>query len=250
MSRERISRACLVAAALLVSSAGSAETAAQSSDPAAARCTAQQPWPARFTLEYTVVASRSGLSLEGENELEFRNDGGRYTLNSSTRSVLYKARQDSRGTVQGRALKPGEYVEQNQRRDATTTTIDWPAGTVRFSAAPNAPGQVAPLLQDRLSMLLQLGERVQHQRDGDVVLPVAGTRSVAEYRFERRGKESVELPAGTFDTVRLQRRDLARNESIDVWLAPGTCWLPVKLRYTDDRGYVVENLLRRAAFDQ
>ncbi len=247
MSSERVRLAVARGVVALLLAAGSAS--AQPAD-GTARCTAQQPWPAHFTLEYTVVASRSGLSLEGENELQYRNDNGRYMLNSSTRSVLYKARQDSRGTVEGRVLKPGEYVEQNQRRDATTTTIDWNAGTVRFSAAPDAPGQVAPLLQDRLSMLLQLGERVQHQRDGDVVLQVAGVRSVAEYRFERRGKESVDLPAGSFETIRLQRRDLARNEAIDVWLAPGTCWLPVKLRYTDDRGYVVENLLRRALFDQ
>lgn len=245
MSSERAS----VVSGLIALLLAAANATAQPTDGAAPRCTAQQPWPSHFTLEYTVVASRSGLSLEGENELQFRNDGGRYTLNSSTRSVLYKARQDSRGTVQGRVLKPGEYVEQNQRRDATTTTIDWSAGTVHFSAAPDAPGQVAPLLQDRLSMLLQLGERVQQQRDGDVVLRVAGVRSVADYRFERRGKESVDLPAGSFDTVRLQRRDLVRNEAIEVWLAPGACWLPVKLRYTDDRGYVVENLLRRAVFD-
>jgi hypothetical protein len=245
LSRERAWLAFALAATLLAAGAA----AAQPGDGAAPRCTPQQPWPAHFTLEYAVVASRGGLSLEGENELQFRNEGGRYALNSSTRSVLYKARQDSRGAVQGRALKPGEYVEQNQRREPTTTTIDWSAGTVRFSAAPDAPGHVAPLLQDRLSMLLQLGEQAQRQRDGDVVLPVAGVRSVAEYRFERRGTESVELPAGTFDTVRLQRRDLVRNEAIEVWLAPSTCWLPVKLRYTDDRGYVVENLLRRAVFD-
>lgn len=216
---------------------------------AAAHCSAQQPWPARFTLEYTVIASRSGLSLEGENELQFRSDGGRYEMSSSTRSALYKARQDSRGTLQGRALRPVEYTEQTQRREPATTTADWPAGTIRFSAAPDVPGSVVPLLQDRLSMLLQLGERAQRQSDGDLVLPVAGLRSVAEYRFERRGTESIELPAGTFDTVRLQRRDPVRQEAVEVWLAPGSCWLPVKLRFTDERGVVIENQLRRASFD-
>jgi hypothetical protein len=246
LSSERRLRSCLLAAALSLCTGGAL---AQAGEGGTARCTAQQPWPPRFTLEYTVVASRGGLSLEGENELQFRNDGGQYSLNSSTRSVLYRARQDSRGSVLGRVLKPAEYVEQNQRREATTTTIDWPAGTVRFSAAPDSPGHAAPMLQDRLSMLLQVGEQVRHQREGDVVLAVAGVRSVAEYRFERRGKESVELPAGTFEAVRLLRRDSARNEAIEVWLAPSACWLPVKLRYTDDRGYVVENLLRRAVFD-
>ncbi len=239
----------LLAALMHTASTAAAQPGSAASVAAAARCTPQQPWPVRFTLEYTVIASRSGLSLEGENELQFRSDGGRYEMSSSTRSALYKARQDSRGTLQGRVLRPAEYTEQTQRREPATTTVDWPAGTIRFSAAPDVAGSVVPLLQDRLSMLLQLGERAQRQGDGDVVLPVAGLRSVADYRFERRGAESIELPAGTFDAVRLQRRDPVRQEAVEVWLAPGSCWLPVKLRFTDERGVVIENQLRRASFD-
>lgn len=224
---------------------------AQPADQAVAKgaCPAQQPWPPRITLEYTVVASRSGLTLDGETTLQFRSDGADYALSSSTRSVLYGMRQDSRGTVQGRALRPSEYTEQRQGRASTTTTLDWSAGTVRFSAAADAPGTIAPLMQDRLSVLLQLSERAQHQRDGDVVLPVAGVRSIASYRFERHGTERVSVPAGSFDTVRLVRRDTKRDEAIELWLAPANCWLPVKMRFTDDRGLIVENQLRSASFE-
>lgn len=249
MSSERPGRArrCLGALLLLACVTAVAQPAEQPGAPGP--CSAQQPWPPRFTLEYTVLASRSGLTLQGENELQFRSDGADYTLRSSTRSILYSARQDSRGTVQGRTLRPSEYIEHRQRREPTTTTIDWPAGTVRFTAAADAPGATVPLLQDRLSMLLQLGERAQRQRDGDVVLPVAGVRNIAAYRFERRGTERVSVPAGSFDTVRMERRDTRRDEALELWLAPASCWLPVKMRFTDDRGLIVENQLRSVSFE-
>jgi hypothetical protein len=251
----RTGRRTLAALLLLACGTVGAQPAAPPTAPAAEQpgakglCSAQQPWPARFTFVYTVVASRSGLTLEGENELQFRSEGADYTLTSATRSTLYRARQDSRGTVQGRTLRPSEYTEHRQRREPTTTTIDWPSGTVRFTAAADAPGTTVPLLQDRLSMLLQLGERAQRQRDGDVVLPVAGVRNIASYRFERRGTERVSVPAGSFDTVRFERRDTKRDEALELWLAPASCWLPVKMRFTDDRGLTVENQLRSASFD-
>lgn len=240
-------RRCLGALLLLACATAVAQPADQ--PVAKGACSAQQPWPARFTLEYTVLASRGGLTLDGETTLQFRSDGAEYTLSSSTRSLLYGARQDSRGTVQDRTLRPSVYTEQRQRRAPTTTTIDWPAGTVRFSAAADAPGAIVPLMQDRLSMLLQLGERAQRQRDGDVVLPVAGVRNVAAYRFERRGTERISVPVGSFDTVRLERRDTRRDEAFELWLAPANCWLPVKMRFTDDRGLIVENQLRSASFE-
>jgi hypothetical protein len=237
----------LIALLLVACATAGAQPAAQPESKSP--CSAQQPWPARFAFEYTVIASRSGLSLEGENELLFRSDGARYELSSSTRSTLYRARQGSRGTVQGRMLRPSEYVEQRQGRDPATTTIDWSAGTVRFTAAADAMATPVPLLQDRLSMLLQLGERARRQHEGDVVLPVVGVRNITSYRFERRGAERVSVPAGTFDTVRLERRDTKRDEALELWLAPASCWLPVKMRFTDDRGLTVENQLRSASFD-
>ena len=58
MSSERRLRSCLLAAALSLCTGGAL---AQAGEGGTARCTAQQPWPPRFTLEYTVVASRGGL---------------------------------------------------------------------------------------------------------------------------------------------------------------------------------------------
>lgn len=222
---------------------------APSAEPTAAPCTAEQPWPPRLVMEFAVQASRGLLGLEGVNELSFAVEGKRYWLRSSTRSLLFSAQQESRGSVDGRVLRPEEYVEQNQRRGPTTTTIDWAAQRVQFSANRDAPARTLPLLQDRLTLLLQLGERLRvAPGDGQIEVPVAGLRQVSPYRFKRRGTEAVKLPAGTFDTVHLERLS-EPGGAMEVWLAPSLCWLPVQLRYTDERGLVVENRLRRVSFD-
>lgn len=229
--------------------AGPVPAPAPAAAPPAASCTAELPWPPRLAMEFVVQASRGVLGLEGINELSFVVEGTSYRMRSSTRSLLFSAQQDSRGSVEGRVLRPEEYVEQNQRRGPTTTTIDWAAQRVQFSANRDAPARTLPLLQDRLTLLLQLGERLRSAREhGEIEVPVAGLRHVSPYRFKRRGTEAVSVPAGTFDTVRVERLS-EPGGAMEVWLAPSLCWLPVQLRYIDERGLVVENRLRRVSFD-
>jgi hypothetical protein len=68
------------------------------------------------------------------------------------------------------------------------------------------------------------------------------------YRFERRGGEALALPPpiGRTDTHRLERAMTAEHDRIELWLAPSLCWLPVRLRFTDDKGQVIDNRLREA----
>ena len=49
--------------------------------------------------------------------------------------------------------------------------------------------------------------------------------------------------------VRLERLP-APGGAMEIWLAPSLCWLPVRLRYTDERGLVVDNRLRRVSLDE
>lgn len=217
-------------------------------------CDAQAPLPARFRLVFDAQASRGPLTLDGENELVFDSDGSRYTLRSSTRSVLFSAEQTSSGELAGDAPKallvPHQYAEKTQRRAARTTSIDWAAGTVSFSANEAAPAKPRPGMQDRLSMLLQAGQQLRRQQGkGAVELLVAGVRHLSTYRLELRGSDPLDLPAGRFDAWRLERPLDAEHDGIEIWIAPALCWLPVRLRYTDDRGQVIQNRLREARFD-
>jgi len=241
------SRRLLLALGLVASLAPLAGAAQVAGTPA---CDAQSPLPARFRLDFVAQASRGPFTLEGENELVFGIEGGRYALRSATRSLLFSAEQRSAGDVRGALLVPREYTERSQRRPPKSTRIDWDRGSVQFSANKDGPSVTEPLLQDRLSLLVQVGQQLRAQQArGAVVLPVAGVRHVNTYRLELRGAETLELPAGRFETWRLERPLTAEQDGIEVWVAPQLCWLPVRLRFTDDHGQVIQNQLRAASFD-
>ncbi|MGD8630929.1 MAG: DUF3108 domain-containing protein, partial [Gammaproteobacteria bacterium] len=89
-------------------------------------------------------------------------------------------------------------------------------------------------LASQLAMMLAL-------RAGktDMAFNIADDGKLREYRFKVVGKETLELPAGTFDTVKITRlRDNNKRETY-VWCAPELNYLPVRIwqREKDDREY-------------
>lgn len=216
-------------------------------------CDAATPLPPRFRLDYLAQASRGPLSLDGENDLVFDSAHGQYTLRSATRSVLFTGEQTSRGALkaEGQALLlvPARFEERRGRCEPRNVEIDWAGKVVRFSANPDGSAVPVPRLQDRLSVLVQAGQQLRAQaQPAAVALPVAGARQVSTYRLELRGSESLDLPIGRIDAVKLERPLDAEHDGLELWLAPSLCWLPVRMRFTDDRGQVVQNQLRAARF--
>jgi hypothetical protein len=100
-------------------------------------------------------------------------------------------------------------------------------------------------MQDRLSLLVQLAWRSRSDPGASTLeIPVAGQRSSSTYVFVAREAEAVASLAGRFDAVKFERLQQGGNDLLEVWLAPGLCSLPVRLRFSDDRGTVIEQTLR------
>lgn len=218
---------------------------------ASAECGDAAAWPPPFRLVFEATATRSLLWITGESDLVLTRDGDGYVLVSETNAAgFYHARQSSRGLVAAGGLVPVEYTEQRGRRPQETATFDWRARRVRFSAAAQF-AETRPRMQDRLSLLLELGRLAKLQPAASFAeVPVAGVRHASVYRFERRGTETLELPAGRFDAVKLERPADApgndRHDRLEVWLAPALCWLPVRVRYADERGMTIDQQLKSA----
>lgn len=215
-------------------------------------CPAANEWPAKLRLEYDVTASRGPLSISGDSVLLFERAGNAYTIGIDTDSSgLYHARQTSRGTIGTSGLRPVEYVEARGKRTPQTTTIDWDAKTMRFSAAPDAFATPLPGLQDRASLLLQLALhlRAASSSAATIELPLASSRRVTPYKFGRRGSEKLKVPVGTVDAVRLEREVDDEHDKIEAWFGPAWCGLPVRIRYTDKNGGVIDHRLRAVRID-
>jgi hypothetical protein len=240
------------------------------------------PLPLQFRLDYSAQATLGPLALDGDTELTFERSDDHYTLRSDTRAPMVGAEQRSRGriVIEGAAgtrrvlLMPAEFVERSGRRDPRTVRIEGAGGRVSFSANAGEPATAPPGLQDKLSLLLQAGQQLRIGLDGaapgasgasasasagahantaaakaPIELPVAGARRISTYRLLLRGAETLDLPAGRIDTWKLERPRDAEHDGLEAWVAPSLCWLPVRLRFTDERGTVIENRLRAARFD-
>lgn len=219
--------------------------------PAAAECGAADAWPPPFRLEFDATATRSPLWITGDSDLVFTRADDGYSLVSETNAAgFYHARQSSRGVVAAGGLVPIEYTERRGRRPQATTKFDWRAHRVSFSAATDV-AETRARMQDRLSLLLELGRALKLRPAATVVeVPVAGVRNTSLYRFEVRGRQTLELPVGRIDAVKLERPADApgneRHDRLEVWLAPALCWLPVRVRYADDRGMTIDQQLKGA----
>lgn len=159
----------------------------------------------------------------------------------------------SRGRVYAHGLAPQHYSEKTISRAEWSTDFDWDTRRVTFSTR-KFERELQEGMQDRLSFqfqLMVLGQRLAHrfQPGFSLTLPVGARNDLAAYRFDVVGNEWVKTGAGEFNAVKVERPagPHASDSRIEAWLAPEIGWLPVKLRFTDRRANVTENVLSEMA---
>ena len=211
------------------------EEAAPSPAPAP---TAAAVVPPPVRLRYAVRARSHGIELPGQAELEWRHDGRDYELRLSLHAPLLPTRtQRSTGQLTAQGLAPTRFSDH--RRSEEATHFDRRAQQITFSNN-RAPVPLQDGAQDRLSVLMQLGALLSASggagRD-TLSLQVAGTGDAEPWQFHIEGEETLELPGGRVRALRLVR--LPRHEydqKLELWLAPGQDYAPVRLRLTGPEG--------------
>jgi len=108
-------------------------------------------------------------------------------------------------------------------------TVDEGKGPSTYAAVPG--------MVERNTTPLALGLAL---RDGQqqIALPVAVRQGVQTQNFKVTGKETVKVPAGSFNAVQVDRTDAERGFS--AWYAPDRYLLPVKLSQHDGGDMVME----------
>lgn len=126
-----------------------------------------------------------------------------------------------------------EFKRADQPKDNFRLTFNWKDAVVRSSAGEMRPLQTGMI--DRLSMQIAIQNWVIDQKGepGPQELTVDKVEEdrVRTYRFRITGRESVETPAGTFETVRVERVDDPKKSTIS-WLAPSRGYLAVQVQQT------------------
>jgi len=148
----------------------------------------------------------------------------------------------SRGEVTADGLRPLEFRHERVG-GLDTAAFDWTRRTVAYAGREDA---VAPRAQDMLSMYYQLV--LLAPASGAVELPIATGRKLENYRFEVVGDEAVALPSGERRATRLKTR--SGGDTIELWIGTGTRGLPLKIRFTDRKGEVFDQVADEIDFQE
>jgi hypothetical protein len=194
-------------------------------------------------LHYELQVRSRGLTVEGSARLDWQQDGQRYDARLELAAPGLRPRvQQSSGAIDAGGLSPERFSDRSRSEQATH--FDRGTGRVVFSNNQPQADWIAGM-QDRLSVLLQLAMLAAAQpgrwRPGtQVVIPTATTREADEWIFRVLAEEALVLPGGTLSALKLER--LPRREfdqKVELWLAPGLAYAPVRLRLTNpDGGWV------------
>ncbi|MEJ6021547.1 DUF3108 domain-containing protein [Ramlibacter sp. PS4R-6] len=198
----------------------------------------RMPPSARFN--YDLSARQKGFPLSGSGRLDWRNDGHEYEARLTLSAPLLPTRvQHSTGLVTAQGLAPVRF--SNKVRSEEAVHFDRERGKVVFST--NKPEAVLePGVQDRLSIILQLGamlagEPSRYPAGSHITVQVASTQVAEPWTFTVQGSETLALPGGRVQAVRLTREPRKEYDvKVELWLAPGAAYAPVRLRLTQPNG--------------
>lgn len=211
--------------------------------------------PPSADLIYSISARQRGFNLNGDATLTWRAGDGKYSINAESRVALLGklTENSSRGTVDSYGLAPAEFHEKRFRKEPETATFDREGKTITFTdgkhSYPIKGGE-----QDRVSISWQLAAVARAAKEkfkagSEWQFFVVGPRDADPWTFRVVGREKIQAGAaiGTVDAVHVLREPPpgSKDQTLDLWLAPGQEWYPVKLRFTDnDRDFVEQTLER------
>jgi len=199
---------------------------------------AAEPKLPELQLRYAAVWS--GMNL-GEIVVTLKPEGGPdcYRYESRTHPVglvrmFYgKPRETSDFCVSGGNVVPKRF--SYDARDGFTLDFDPASGKVK-----DGTGRVRDIpasAQDRfgLQQAVRLWVIANESREdpGSVEFAMVDEDRVRVYRFAITARERIEIPAGTFDTVKVERVDSPKRIS-RYWIAPERGWMPIKVESGKD----------------
>ena len=193
---------------------------------------AAEPKLPELSLAY--AAAWNGITL-GDIVVTLKPEGAadcyRYESSSNpvglVRMFYGKPRETSEFCIAGGKVVPKHFAYE---RGDDSFTLDFDLGKVK-----DGRGNVRDIpanAQDRFGLQqavrLWVLERERSQNPGSVEFAMVDDEHVRTYRFAITGRERVELPAGAFETVKVERVDNP-NRISRFWIAPEVGWMPVKV---------------------
>lgn len=232
----------LTATLLATSGAPAAETSAGPSQ--------SFRFPASARMRYVLSGEVARTAYQAPLLLHWHQDGATYDARleiPATATTPGSLVQRSSGRIAADGLAPTRFVDRG--RNGLTVHFDRERQRVLFSA--NAPElALTPGTQDRLSVAFHLaamlaGSPGTHPAGSRIALQTVGPRDAEWWLLSVEGTESLALPAGRVQAVKLMRRTRRPSESnVEFWFAPALAYLPVRIKTTQPQGDFVDQQLQ------
>ena len=208
--------------------------------------------PPSTELHYIISAKQSGIPLDGSALVKWNVSGASFQLSSEARSSLLGKILDSKseGAIDQYGLAPALSTEKRWRKQATTASFDRQNKLITFSAS-DANYPIKGGEQDRNSVIWQLisvarAVPAKFVPGSSWTFFVVGQRDAEPWIFKVVKQEKITTPLGdmgSLHVIRLPPPD-SKGQQLDIWLAPGREWYPVRMRFTDpDRDYIEQSLV-------
>ena len=213
--------------------------------------------PPSAQLHYAIKADRSGLSLAGEATVNWQLGTEKthpsYSITTETRAAIFGKilEANSHGIIDSYGLAPLQYDEKPRNKAGTQTHFDRDKKQITFSSSDDN----YPLLggeQDRTSVVWQLVSLARaapkkFTPKSDWIFFVAGRRDAEKWTFTVEETVTLATPMGKMATVHLIKAPPpdSKEQRLDIWLAPGNEWYPVRLKFSDADGDTIDQQLDR-----
>ena len=221
--------------------------AAQAQDAAGAAL----PVPPPKRLLYEVKAESKGfpISLSAKGELLWAHDGKNYDARMEISHFLLGTRvQTSKGAITPRGLEPLRFGDKTRKESEVAAHFQRDKSKVSFSA--NTPdAALEPGAQDNLSVFMQVAALLgahngRFPGGASASFQAIGPRSAETWVFKIVQSETLKLPGGELQTVKLTRDPVNENDArAEMWMAPSLGYLPARIRLSS-KDDVVDQLWR------
>jgi hypothetical protein len=207
---------------------------------------AAQP-PQKVKIDFAVT---SGTLQLGEGHDVLVHDGRKYSVVSETKTVgvaalFYKlnVRRESSGLLTGDGLRPLRFEEVNSRKPRRAVEFDWSAGQVKLTDGDKIETEtLSANTFDPASLPYAFAFAQSNQESMKVF--IADGKRVTDYEYRIIGKEMLKTPLGDMETLHFQKvREPDDKRGLEFWLSVERHYLPVKIRYVEKNGTVVDSTI-------
>ena len=197
---------------------------------------AAEPKLPELNMKYAVTWRGMGL---GSAVITLKPQGGadcyRYESQSEpaglVRMFYGKPRETSDFCLRGGKVVPQHFEFNNPKSEKDSYTLAFGGGKVRGDdkAERDIPADAQDRFGIQQAVRLWVLEHLKSEPGAETVeFAMVDDHRIRRYRFAITGRETVEVPAGRFETVLVQRVD-DKKKTTKFWLAPERDYMPVRV---------------------